>query len=106
MTFDGNEGEVVTLAEAASWTANYRSANPGAIKAHAAGKNKLNSILNQDGCLGIRTYYAIDSEDALCLVMVGVDANGDDMENGVILERMSPCPPYCSGTGTLNGSGK
>ena len=102
MAFNGNEGEVVSLEDAASWVANYGSENTG-IKAHTAGKNKLNSILNQTGCVGIRTYYAIDDQGNKCLVMVGVDANENDLENGVILERLPPCPPYC-GSGVLSGA--
>jgi hypothetical protein len=101
MAFDGNEGEVVSLQDAATWTGNYRTANPGAIKAHTTGKNKLNSILNQEGCVGIRTYYALDEDGNKCLVMVGVGSNENDLISGVILERLPPCPPYCGDESAL-----
>jgi len=35
-------------------------------------------------------------------VIIGVDANGKDMENGVIGEESKPCPPYCDDEGTLS----
>jgi hypothetical protein len=50
MAFTGDEGTVVTLAEAAEWTANYRKTIPeGDTIAHFVGKEKLLSILEQ-GC--------------------------------------------------------
>lgn len=100
MAFDGDEGEEISLEEAAAWLANYSSENPSEIRAHTTGKNKLNSILNQDGCVGIRTYYAIDGNGDKCLVMVGVDASENDLEEGIILDRSLPCPTRC-GTGVL-----
>ena len=96
MTFDGNESSVITLSEATTWTENYRNANPGATKAHFFGVNKLNLILNQSSCVGIRAYYAIDDDGAKQLVLVGVDANGEDLYNGVILDRSAPCPSWCA----------
>jgi hypothetical protein len=41
MSFDGNEGKVVSIQEAAIWTAEYRnSIQPGETIAHFIGKNK------------------------------------------------------------------
>jgi hypothetical protein len=55
MSFDGNEGKVVTLEEAASWTTNFRnSIQPGETIAHFMGKNKLQEILEQENCVGVR----------------------------------------------------
>ena len=45
MAFNGNEGSVVTLAEAAEWTANYRKTiSEGEKIAHFVGKEKLLKI--------------------------------------------------------------
>lgn len=106
MAFNGNEGEVVSLEDAASWLTNYSRENSDEIRAHTVGKNKLLSILNQEDCEGIRTYYAIDGDGNRCLVMVGVDVDMNDQENGVILERLPPCPPYCGTTGVLKDAWK
>lgn len=96
MAFTGNEGDTITLTEGKDWTANYRTAaGSGCVKGHAFGVNKLNLILSQTGCLGIRAYYAIDASGTKQLVLVGVDSNGCDMYNGVLLDKSVMCPPYC-----------
>lgn len=103
MSFNGNEGEFVTLSDASRWTANYRNTiQPGDTIAFAAGKEKLIELLNQDECLGARIYYGIGDEGQKNLVLVGVDANGDDIENGFILEHLYPCPRLCSKQNNLN----
>jgi hypothetical protein len=103
MAFDGNEGSYITLTQANAWTSSYRSANPNAVKAHFYGKTKLQEVLNQSGCVGIRMYRAIDDTGALQLVLVGVTSAGADMTSGLILERSFLCPPYCDGGSSLNG---
>ena len=103
MSFNGNEGEFVTLNDASRWTANYRNTiQPGDTIAFAAGKEKLIELLTQDECLGARIYYAIKDDGEKNLVIVGVDANGDDLENGLILDNVFPCPRLCSKSNRLN----
>src|SRR4051812_45945921 len=96
MAFSGNENHDITLSEAASWTANYRSAHPGEIKAHFFGKNAIQDILDQENCVGIRIYYAHDTNGAKQLVVVGTDANQNDLYTGLLAERSWPCPPFCN----------
>jgi hypothetical protein len=103
MSFNGNEGEFVTLNDASRWTANYRNTiQPGDVIAFAAGKEKLIELLNQDECLGARIYYAINDNGEKNLVIVGVDSNGDDMTNGLIMDNLIPCPKFCSKPNQLN----
>jgi hypothetical protein len=103
MSFNGNEGEFVTLNDASRWTANYRNTiQPGDTIAFAAGKEKLIELLTQDECLGARIYYAIKDDGEKNLVIVGVDENGDDMENGLIMDYLIKCPIYCSKSNKLN----
>jgi len=54
----GNEGGPIELDKAASWTANYRHRHPKATISQFFGRVILNRILEQEGCLGIRIYYA------------------------------------------------
>jgi hypothetical protein len=96
MAFSGNENHTITLAEAADWTANYRTANANEIKAHFFGQNAIQSILDQDGCVGIRIYYALDDEGVKQLIIVGADTDQNDLYNGVLAERSWPCPPFCT----------
>jgi hypothetical protein len=103
MTFTGNEGAVITLAEGSKMTAAYRATiSTGDTIALAVGKNLVNSILGQTGCMGIRMYFALDEDENKQLVLVGVDANGDDMTAGVIVDNMITCPNICSKKNSLN----
>ena len=101
MSFTGDESVAITLTEGAAMTKAYRDANPTAIKGHFFGINKINTILSQRGCVGVRIYYGLDN-GIKQLVMVGVDANQNDLCNGIILDRSSPCPTYCGMTNALN----
>jgi hypothetical protein len=96
MAFDGKEGEQISLSEGAAMTANYRNSDGASgAKAHFIGKDILNSILSQTGCMGIRVYYGIDDSGNKELVFVGANAQQNDMTSGIIAERIKPCPPYC-----------
>jgi hypothetical protein len=103
MSFDGNEGKVVSLEEAAIWTANFRnSIQPGETIAHFIGKNKLMRLLEQENCVGVRIYYGLDENDEQNLVFVGADENENDLVNGVIVEYTPKCPQKCSEKNPLN----
>jgi hypothetical protein len=101
--FTGSEGEEFSLTTASDWTANYRAANPGDIKAHFFGRTILLDMLGQTSCVGLRMYYALDGEGVKQMIIVGVDANGDDLTSGIVAERSKPCPAYCdSGNSSLS----
>ncbi len=103
MAFTGNEAEEFPLATASKWTKNYRDTmRPGEPKAHFVGKVLINKILAQEGVVGIRIYYALDESGKKQLVLVGTDADENDLYNGVIVERSVWCPPFCGGLNPLN----
>jgi hypothetical protein len=102
MSFDGTEGEEISLNDASAWTENYRNANSGSIKGHYFGRQHIESILEQTDCVGIRIYHGIDDQGNPCLIMVGVDADEKDLYNGYIAERSLPCPPYCGSGSPLS----
>ena len=97
-----NAGAQITLAEGAAMTAKYRASNPNKTKAHLIGMNRIHEILDQEGCEGIRIYYGLNDEGDQELVLVGVDRLGDDMEKGVIMDKLLPCPSYCPNANPLN----
>lgn len=104
MSFTGREGEAITLQTATQWAANYRNSAPsGAIHSHFFGRDIINTILNQSGCVGIRAYYAIDDKGIQQILLVGVNANQEDLYNGTIADRSILCPPYCPTNSPLNG---
>lgn len=100
MKANRNTGEVITLAEAVDFTHSFQTANPNAIKAFFVGAEKLNMILKQENCIGIRIYNGLENNKNN-LVLVGVDTNGEDITNGIIVEHLDPCPPRCSTTSAL-----
>jgi hypothetical protein len=59
------------------------------------------AVINQDDCIGIRTYFAKNSDNKLTIVVVGVDANGNDMTDGVLLNRALGCPNACPSASSL-----
>jgi hypothetical protein len=103
MAFNGDEGTVVSLNDASRWTGNFRKAFPSdEIIAHFVGKDKLNMILEQDDCMGIRFYYGIGDDGKKNLIAVGATSDQNDMVDGIILERFLPCKPACSDVNILN----
>ncbi len=92
----GNENHQVDLMTALRLVKNHRSnLKAPSIKGGFFGRNAFDKILAQPGVIGIRYYYAQMDDGSPTLVLVGVDAKGQDIQTGLIMERMSPCPPYC-----------
>ncbi|HTL81247.1 MAG TPA: hypothetical protein VL651_06065 [Bacteroidia bacterium] len=98
--FTGDESSTITITDATNWTANFRNANPGQIKAHFFGKNKLLTILNQTGCLGIRFYNGIDDQGVRVLIAVGATSSENDQYKQTILDRAIACPNNCDTGGS------
>jgi hypothetical protein len=78
-TFDGSEGDPITLEVARGWISNYTGLNPNATKAHFFSTAAIQSILSKSGCLGIRIYYSIDDNSNQALLLVGTNNTGKDM---------------------------
>ena len=68
-------------------------------------RRALDRILKQDGCSGVRCYFAQKADESWTLVLVGVDEKGKDMAKGEIAEEAQPCPPICDPESPL-GRGK
>ncbi len=102
MSFTGREDHSITLATAGDWTRNYRTANSGATKGHFFGRDAIESILAQEGCVGIRIYYALDGSGVKQLIINGALANENDLYNGVLAERSITCPTHCGANNPLN----
>lgn len=103
MAFTGDENHDIPLDTAVEWTANYRATiQAGAVKAHYFGGSAIRAILDQDNCVGIRIYYALDDQGAKQLIIVGVDDTESDLYNGLIAERSLKCPIYCDSSSPLS----
>lgn len=101
MEFNGTEGELISLADAAQLTRNHRDAYPDATKGIFFGRNHIEALLQQDGSMGIRMYFGI-SENNNTLVLCSANASGDDQTDGIIANKGVLCPPNCSTENPLN----
>jgi hypothetical protein len=101
MSFNGNEGDFISLNAAADQTKAYRTANPNSINAHYVGRKKLEDILNGSDCVGIRIYYAIKPDGTKNIMIVGVDSNENDLTD-LVLDHTILCPPVCGNANALN----
>ena len=95
--FDGSEGGEIDLETAKAWTQNYRARQSGtdAVKSHFFGREVLQKLLDQEGCMGTRMYYGVDESGKRQLILIGADASGNDQEDGIILDKSTTCPPVC-----------
>ncbi len=101
--YKGDEKHVITLDQGAKFIQNFTSNRVApTTKGGYFGRNIFEKILAQDGCVGIRYYYAAKDDATPTLVLVGVDSTGSDMAQGVIAELTYPCPPWCSSPNQLN----
>lgn len=83
----------ITLSDAATMTHAFRSVNSTANLGETFGKNAVQAILNQSGCVGIRIYYAMDTNSTLKVIIVGIDSANKDMYQGLLAERGACCTP-------------
>lgn len=92
----------IGLTEAREMINRWKRANPEKPHAAAVTKEALDRILSQKGCVGGRFYYALNPNGSMTLILVGVDVDGNDMDEGALAERFQPCPPFCAIDSALN----
>lgn len=108
-TVDPNYNHRIPLDTAIKFTKNYRHAYPGTTNLENSYNNKIfDDIQAQTGCIGVRIYYGIDSAGRPTFVLVGRDANNNDMWQGITAvfgDRAICCscvPPNCANSSPLN----
>ena len=79
--FTANVGEEIGLELGAQFISAYRNANPLDVTSYYVGRNILEQVLAQPGCVGLRFYNAYNEAGEKTLVYVGVTAQGADMLN-------------------------
>ena len=101
--FTGKEKHFVSLVEASLLTKRYReNSGRGAVKGGFFGRKIYEKILDQEGCVGVRNYFAALNDGTPTVVLVGVDETGDDMVRGVLGDDAFPCPPFYGRYNLLN----
>lgn len=94
MNFNGSEGSFIEMGEGAKMTAAYREAQPGDNLCIFFGSEMLRELMEQDGAMGLRFYFAHSEGGKMALVTVAANAAGQDM-----LDRVGDagiaCPDKC-----------
>lgn len=87
-------GEEFDLHTAASWAKNHRERHPDHPHSHFFGKDILEKLLSQEGCVGLRFYHVHSKPHSEAggekhLVIVGAKADGTDMLNTASAQKLS-----------------
>ena len=89
----------ISLEKAAAMTQRHRG---NAFRGGMFFREELDAMLAQPGCAGVRLYLARGDDGKDTMVMTGVDADGEDMTSGILMQEIIPCPPRCNETSALN----
>jgi sensor domain CHASE-containing protein len=94
---------IINLTQAETETHAYQNDAQfqGLTKSCAMDKSAYEQLMAQPGVVQVRTYFSLDSNSKLGVVVVGVDAQGNDMTSGVILGDSQRCPYYCPSNSSL-----
>lgn len=118
-SFSPEVGEDIGYELGAKMIKAYYDQNQDDVLASFMGRNMIEAILAQPGVTGIRMFNAINDLGIRQLVLVGVDAQGNNILNyttvgdngevikkkGIVADRSRLCPPYCGDDDTTKDSG-
>lgn len=100
--------DTITLEKAQIWAAKWKAdaatyLSENQLKAFLIPGIDVTQVLAEKGVENVRSYLGIDENNEPHLMIVGVDANGNDMineDNGwYIYDFTSPCPSTCTKEG-------
>lgn len=98
----GIDENVISLETAQDWAERWREQpgfNDTTVKAHLIPRVDINELLAEKYVVDIRAYIGIDDKGVNKLMLVGVDAAGNDLINAVmdqfIYDFTQPCPNTC-----------
>jgi len=80
-------GEEIDHKLASNLVRSYYEKYPESFTGVTIGRNIIDQILAQPGCVGMRFYDAINEEGQKTLVYVGVDESGKDMLKKVVVDQ-------------------
>ncbi len=115
--FNEKVGEDIGYELGAKMIKAYFDQNQDDVLAYFMGRNQIEAILAQPGVVGIRMFNAMNDLGIKQLVLVGVDANGNNIlhytttgdngeiikKKGIVADRAKICPPYCGDGDGSNG---
>ena len=78
-------GEEISHELAQEFITAYEKAYPGENRGYHIGRNIIEQILAQPGCVGMRFYYGLNEDGVKTLVYVGIDAEGKDLVKRTVI---------------------
>ncbi len=103
--FTGKEDHVISLEQARVLVQRWRergSALAGDPGSEFFGRDVIEKILGQPGCVGLRIHHGRNAKGQHTMLLVGADADGNELLDGTIAEQGMPCPPFCGDGGMLS----
>jgi len=98
MNHAGYNNQSISFQDATGLIKGYQRINASnAVIVQNFGKELVDKIIAQPGCVGVRMYYGRHTNGNPGLIILGVDKSGKDMVKGVLAFPSVPCPPYCDG---------
>ncbi len=97
--FDPTRDHRIPRKEAASLIQAFQAkAEAGTHRASAFNRSAFEQLLAQPNAAGIRIYHAQHKDGSPTMVMVAVDAKGEDLAgpNNVFTQYGTECPPFCA----------
>ena len=86
----------ISRADAVAAARRHREAGPpGRRDCGAFNAKAILELLAQPGCVGLRYYHGRTDKGDPSMILVGVDADGNNMTSGILMNNEYPCPPYC-----------
>ncbi len=114
--FTAESGKLINYEAGAKQAKRHYDENPDDVVAHFVGKNRIEQILAQPGCIGIRSFHGLNELGIRTLILVGVDKDGKSILNveetgpqgtltkeAVIVNSNYMCPPKCPSIETSSG---
>jgi len=78
-------GEEISHELAADFIKSYQETHVGENRGYQIGRNIIDQILTQPGCVGMRFYYGLNEDGIKTLVYVGIDADGKDIVKRTVI---------------------
>lgn len=95
----------ISLETAQAWAKKWRDTPGATIKAHLIPQADITQLMAEKDVQDVRAYIGIDENGINKLMLVGVDANGNDLindaNNQYIYDFTQPCPDTCNVTSPL-----
>lgn len=75
--------------------AEYLESGSGHYLVEIFGPEAIGSVVAQAGAAGIHVYEVTISDSETEVTVLGTDSAGNDLDSGVVLFIVIPCPPFC-----------